>query len=115
MLFLHVPVFVICGMLDESAYALYKQNSRFFSGTVSFTVFWRAGLCGGVGVFEPKDARISAVDLVPAPMVNRVFNVLFVLVFCAYAVFMFPLVMKPQLLVDIVQGSPDAMYNLRKC
>lgn len=113
-LFLHVPVFLICGMLDESAYALYKQNSRFFAGTVFFYgLMALMAFAAASAYFEPKDARISAVDPVPVFMVDKVLNVLFVLVFCAYAIFMFPLVTKPQLLIDIAQGSPDAMYNLR--
>ncbi len=113
--FLHIPVFLLCGALDDSAFALYKQNNQFFAGTVllygllALTAFALAS-----AYFEPNTARLTADTLVPAAAVNRALNVLIALVLAAYAIFMYPLLLKPQLVIDVVLGSPTAMYSLRE-
>ena len=114
-LFLLFPVFLLCGALDESAFALYKHSNKFFSGIaflyglLALMAFALASAC-----FEPSTARSGSAQLVSAVAVDRALNLLIALVLGAYAIFMFPLLLKPQLVIEVLQGSPSAMYDLRE-
>lgn len=113
-LFVHFPLFFLCAYLGESAYAVYKHNAKFFSGeivivgAIALAMFALASM-----VFEPTRAQTKPETRIDVCAVNRAINVLFALVLGAYAIFMFPLLFKPQLLIDLMQGSTTAMYDLR--
>jgi hypothetical protein len=101
--------------LDESAYALYKQNNQYFSGVVFFYgLFALIAFALAAAHFEPEAARLGSSKQVPPPAVDRVLDVLFALTLGAYALFMYPLLLNPQIVVDVAMGSEMAMYMMRE-
>jgi hypothetical protein len=113
-LFVHLPIFVLCGLMDEKYYALYKHSAKFLSGEI-FALGLAAILCFALGaiLLEPR-AALAETTRVAEQTVNNALNLLFGIVLAAYAIFLFPIVASPTLLLDLLQGSTTAMYGLRE-
>ncbi len=113
-LFVHLPIFILCGLMDDTAFALYKHSAKFLSGEI-FALGLAAILCFALGaaLIEPRRA-LAEVSRVPVQTVNTVLNVMFAIVLTAYLIFLFPILVSPQLLLDLLQGSATAMFGLRE-
>jgi hypothetical protein len=113
-LFVHLPIFVLCALMDETSYALYKHSTKFLSGEI-FALGLAAILCFALGAFllEPR-AALAETTRVAEQTVNNALNLLFAIVLAAYAIFLFPVVVSPNLLLDLLQGSTSAMFGLRE-
>lgn len=113
-LFVHLPIFLLCALIDESDYAVYKHSAKYLDGYTT-TLGVAAILCFALfsALFEPRRAYP---DLVPVShqTVDAALNTLFAIVLTAYAIFLFPIVFNLQLLLDLLHGSTTAMYGLRE-
>jgi oligosaccharide repeat unit polymerase len=113
-LFILLPIYVGCGGFEAADYALYKQphvflvSDRFWLGLAGLVAFAIGSLCVESGLqSNPKRLEVEGHDL------RVVLGWLYAVTLAAYAIFLFPVLLKPQLVVELYDGSLDAAYTLR--
>lgn len=110
-----LPIYLLCWSLDPSAFEFYGHNHKFLSGSVAFL-----GLAAILGfaicsyLVEPRPARRDLVMRVDVGAANVAINTLAALVLVSYCVFLFPILLRPQLLLEHLMGSSTAMSTLRE-
>lgn len=114
-LFVMLPIFLACATLGEADFAVYKHSHKFLSGDVV-----HLGMAVIIGfavfsfLFEPRRALPDIARPIPAAALDRAIAVIATLVVFAYVVFLSPLLFRPQLMLEHMQGSSTAMYTLRE-
>jgi Pectate lyase superfamily protein len=112
--FVLVPIYLYCGYMDEAFYALYGHQGKYLVGD-AFTV----GLAA-LAAFALASATMEG-DVGPAPApawvngarARRALLALYVVVLSAYAFFLFPILLRPQLMLEHLRGSVETMAELR--
>jgi len=114
-LFVHLPLLLMCAAMSDSDYAIYGHKTKFLTGqallvaVVGLLAFAAASVC-----FEPQYTTGTATKRLDPVRFRTTINGLAFLVLSAYAIFLFPIVLKPQLLLEHFSGSSTAMYTLRE-
>ncbi len=114
-LFVTLPIYLSCWSLDTSAFEFYSHNHKFLTGSAAF-----AGLAAILGfaicscLVEPRAARKDVAMRVDAGAANAAINLLAAIVLASYSVFLFPILLKPHLLIEHMMGSSTAMFTLRE-
>ena len=114
-LFVMLPIFLACAALGEADYAVYKHSHKFLTGDAVYL-----GVAAIIGfalfsfLFEPRRALPEIAQRIPAAALDRAIAVIGTLVVFAYVMFLSPLLIKPQLILEHMQGSSTAMYTLRE-
>lgn len=113
--FVMLPIFLGCCALGEADFAIYKHSHKFLTGdAVVLGVAAIVGFAVFSFLFEPRRLLVDIPTRVSALALDRAIVVLGALVLGAYAMFFAPLLVKPQLVIELLQGSVTAMYGLRE-
>jgi Pectate lyase superfamily protein len=112
--FVLVPIYLYCSYMDEAFYALYGHPAKYLVGdtlTVGFVALaafalGSASAESGIGA-APGPSRVSG------PRVRKALVALYLVVLVAYAVFLVPIVLRPQLILEHLSGSVETMVELR--
>jgi len=108
-----LPIYVGCGGFDAADYALYKQpyvflvSDRFWLGFAGLVAFAIGSLCVESQQSSPKQSEVEGRDL------RVILGWLYAVTLAAYAIFLLPILFKPQLVVELYDGSLSAAYTLR--
>lgn len=114
-LFVTLPIYLVCWSLNASAFDFYNHNHKFLDGSAALLGL-AAILAFAACAFlvEPRVARRETAVLIDPADLNAGINVLTAVVVGAYAIFLFPILLKPRLLIELVMGSQTAMFTLRE-
>ncbi|HET9395485.1 MAG TPA: hypothetical protein VFO36_05465, partial [Nitrospiraceae bacterium] len=114
-LFVTLPIYLVCWSLNASAFDFYDHNHQYLAGSAALLGL-AAILAFAVSAFlvEPRVARHRAEQLIDPADLDAGINVLSAIVLGAYAIFLFPILLKPQLLIELLMGSQTAMFTLRE-
>ena len=112
--FVLVPIYLYCGYMDEDFYALYAHQGKylvgdtFIVGLLALAAFALSSACveGGIGP-APAPSRVSSAR------VRKALLALYVVVLTTYAFFLFPILLRPQLVLEHLSGSVETMVELR--
>ena len=112
--FVLIPIYLYCGYMDEAFYALYGHQGKylvgdtFVVGLAALGAFALGSACVEDGI-GPAPAR----SWVSGARVRKALLALYVVVLIAYAFFLFPILLRPQLLLEHLSGSVETMVELR--
>ena len=114
-LFVTLPIFLVCWSLNAVAFDFYGHNHKFLAGPAALLGLAAIlAFAGGAFLVEPRVARREVAVLIETASLNAAINVLTAVVLAAYTIFLFPILLKPQLLIELVKGSDTAMFTLRE-
>jgi hypothetical protein len=114
-LFVTLPIYLFCWSLNAATFDFYGHNHKFLTGpTAILGLAAILAFAACAFLVEPRAARREAVVLVDPASLNPAVNVLTTVVLAAYTIFLFPILLKPQLLIELVMGSQTAMFTLRE-
>jgi oligosaccharide repeat unit polymerase len=117
LLFLVLPVFLLCGTMTAEdfyqyqVYSFYITRGNFIMGLVAMAVLVSTIMMGMSGVEKPSPA--PQLDKIPEKTYIKVTARVGFIVLFAYTIFMLPVVSHPQMVIDLFHGSQTAMYDLR--
>jgi len=81
--FVHLPIFILCGLLDDTAFALYKHSAKFLSGEI-FALGLAAILCFAiVPLSSNRDGHLRKSRAYLCKTSNTALNVMFAIVLTA--------------------------------
>lgn len=114
-LFVHLPLLLLCAVISEADYAVYQHKSKFLTGSALFIAV--AGLLAFAIAAIPSEPLFTTgprMKQLDAAKLRRAIGVLAFLVLSAYAIFLFPVLAKPQIVLELISGSSSAMFSLRE-
>lgn len=114
-LFVTLPIFVVCWSLNDVVYSFYDHNHQYIRGPAALAGLSAILAFAAASFFlEPRVAARRTAVLVDPDDLNLAINVLGAIAVTAYAIFLFPVVLKPGLLLELLSGSQTAMFTLRE-
>ena len=112
-IFVTLPIFLACAWMDDSAYLLYQHPRSFLEGTpFYFGLLAILGFAFCSFFAESRQPFAYGPVLVDASAVNSTLTALLWTCLLANAILLFPLLLKPQLIVELASGSRSAMYDI---
>src|SRR5689334_15712269 len=110
-----LPIYVACWSLEPSAFVFYEHPRKFLEGAPAWLGFAAIlGFAVSSFLLEPLNPRPVAAGRTTTEAVDTAIRALAGIVLAAYAIFMFPILLRPGLLIELLQGSPTAMFTLRE-
>ena len=109
-----VPIYLYCGYMDEASYLLFGHPAKYLVGN-SFIVGLLALFAFVFGAASMEGQRRERPEAwVVVQRARNALTVLYFLVLIAYGVFFFPLLLRPQIILEHLHGSVATGAELRQ-
>jgi hypothetical protein len=114
-LFILLPIYVGCAMIDKAGFALYGNPVKYLSdGPFWLGLFGLLAFATSAALYEPNRIILDPPLQIAPRRINGILSLLYLMTLIAYAILLLPVMQHPALVVERYQCSVSECYEIRE-